>query len=48
MSDGALKVAVHRVRRRFRELVKTEIAQTLATPNAVDDETRQLFTALDG
>ena len=48
MSDGALKVAVHRVRRRFREFVKAEIAQTLATPDAVDDEMRQLFTALGG
>ena len=46
MSEGALKVAVHRVRRRFRELVKAEIAQTLDAPDAVDDEMRQLFAAL--
>jgi RNA polymerase sigma-70 factor (ECF subfamily) len=46
MSEGALKVAVHRVRRRFRELVKAEIAQTLDAPDAVEDEMRQLFAAL--
>ena len=48
MTDGALKAAVYRVRRRFRELVKAEIAHTLTTPDAVDDEMRQLFTALGG
>ena len=48
ISEGALKVAVHRLRRRFREAVKAEIAQTLATPDAVEDEMRQLFAALGG
>jgi RNA polymerase sigma-70 factor (ECF subfamily) len=46
MSEGALKVAVHRVRRRFRELVKAEIAQTLDAPDALEDEMHQLFAAL--
>lgn len=48
MSEGALKVAVHRLRRRFRAAVQAEIAQTLATPDAVEDEMRQLFAALGG
>ena len=47
-SEGALKVAIHRLRQRFRAAVKAEIAQTLATPDAVDDEMRQLFAALGG
>ncbi len=48
LSEGALKVAVHRLRRRFRAAVKAEIAQTLATPDGVEDEMRQLFAALGG
>lgn len=48
MSEGALKVAVHRLRRRFRAAVKEEIAQTLVAPDAVEDEMRQLFAALGG
>jgi RNA polymerase sigma-70 factor (ECF subfamily) len=48
MSEGALKVAVHRLRRRFREAVKAEVAQTLIAPESVDDEMRQLFAALGG
>ena len=48
MNAGALKVAVHRLRRRFRELLKAEIAQTLDASEAIDDEMRQLFAALGG
>jgi RNA polymerase sigma-70 factor (ECF subfamily) len=46
LSEGALKVAVHRLRRRFRELLKAEIAQTLDSPEAVEEEMRHLFSAL--
>jgi RNA polymerase sigma-70 factor (ECF subfamily) len=46
MSEGAVKVAVHRLRRRFRAAVLTEIAQTVAAPADVDDELRQLFAAV--
>ncbi len=46
MSEGAVKVAVHRMRRRFRELVKVEIAQTLPNPADVEDELRHLVAAL--
>jgi RNA polymerase sigma-70 factor (ECF subfamily) len=46
MSEGAVKVAVHRLRRRYRELLRAEIADTVADPAAVDDELRELFAAL--
>jgi DNA-directed RNA polymerase specialized sigma24 family protein len=45
MNEGALKVAVHRLRRRFRELFREEVAQTVATPEEIDDEIRHLLTA---
>ena len=48
LSEGALKVAVHRLRLRFRAFVKAEVAQTLEAPEAVEDEVRQLFIALGG
>lgn len=46
MNEGAVKVAVHRLRRRFRELVKAEIAQTLSDPAQVKDELACLQAAL--
>lgn len=46
MSEGAVKVAVHRLRRRYRELLKEEVSQTLADPAEVEDEIRCLFAAL--
>jgi RNA polymerase sigma factor (sigma-70 family) len=46
MSEGALKVAAHRMRRRFRELVKADIAQTVHRPEDVDAELRHLIAAL--
>jgi RNA polymerase sigma-70 factor (ECF subfamily) len=48
MTEGAVKVAVHRLRRRFRELVLEEIAQTVDGPAEVEDELRHLFEALRG
>jgi RNA polymerase sigma-70 factor (ECF subfamily) len=48
LTEGALKVAVHRLRRRFRELVKAEIAHTLNATDKVEDEMQQLFAALGG
>jgi hypothetical protein len=41
-----VKVTVHRLRRRFGELVREQIAQTVDDPEAVDDEIRELFAAL--
>jgi RNA polymerase sigma-70 factor (ECF subfamily) len=46
MSEGALKVAVHRLRQRYGELVRAEIAQTVATPEGIDEELRYLFSLL--
>jgi len=45
-SAGSIKVAVHRMRRRFRDLVRDEIAQTVDSPEEVDDELRHLFESL--
>ncbi|HZO83899.1 MAG TPA: sigma-70 family RNA polymerase sigma factor [Verrucomicrobiae bacterium] len=46
MSEGAVKVAVYRLRKRFRELVKAEIAQTLNDPAQVGDELAALIDAI--
>jgi RNA polymerase sigma-70 factor (ECF subfamily) len=46
MTQGAVKVAVHRLRRRFRKLVLAEIAETVAAPEDVDEELRHLFEAI--
>lgn len=45
-SEGAIKVAVHRLRQRYRELLRAEIANTVARPEEVEDEIRNLFAAL--
>ncbi len=46
MSEGAAMVAAHRMRRRFRELLRAEIAQTVSNEEEVDQEIRDLFAAL--
>ncbi len=46
MTEGAVKVAVHRLRQRYRELLRAEIAQTVTDPSAIDDEMRHLVDAL--
>ena len=46
VSEGAVKVAIHRLRRRFREIVRAEIAQTLHDPADLADEMRHLVAAL--
>jgi DNA-directed RNA polymerase specialized sigma24 family protein len=45
MTEGAVRVAVHRLRRRYRELLRDEIGQTLSDPKLVDEELRALFSA---
>jgi RNA polymerase sigma factor (sigma-70 family) len=47
-TEGAVKVAVHRLRQRYREALRAEIADTVAGPGEVDDEIRNLFAALAG
>ena len=44
-SEGAVKVAVHRLRQRYRKLLREEIAHTVASPAEVDEEIRHLFAA---
>src|SRR6185503_6675701 len=45
-SEGAIKVAVHRLRARYREILREEIAQTVSGPEEVEEELRHLFAAL--
>jgi RNA polymerase sigma factor (sigma-70 family) len=46
MTEGAVKVAVHRLRKRYQELLREEIAQTVSTEGEIDEEIQELFTAL--
>ncbi|HEV3115577.1 MAG TPA: sigma-70 family RNA polymerase sigma factor [Gemmataceae bacterium] len=48
MTEQAVKVAVHRLRRRYQELLREEIGQTVTTPAEIDDELRDLFAAVRG
>ena len=45
-SEGALKVAIHRLRKRYRELFRQEIADTVADPTEVESELRYLAAVL--
>jgi RNA polymerase sigma-70 factor (ECF subfamily) len=45
LNPGAARVAVHRLRKRYRQLLREEIARTLADPALVEDELRSLFAA---
>jgi RNA polymerase sigma factor (sigma-70 family) len=46
ISEGAVKQAVHRMRQRYRELLREEIAQTVPTAGDVEDELRHLIRVL--
>jgi RNA polymerase sigma-70 factor (ECF subfamily) len=46
MSDGAVRVALHRVRLRYRKLLQAEIAATVDAPEHVEEEMRHLFAVL--
>jgi RNA polymerase sigma factor (sigma-70 family) len=46
ISAGAAKVAAHRLRKRYRDVLRDELAQTVADPADVDDEINWLFQAL--
>ena len=46
LDEGAMRVAVHRLRKRYRELLRDEIAQTLDDPSQVAEELRSLQAAL--
>lgn len=46
MQEGAVKVAVHRMRKRYREILHAEIAATVSTEEEVEDEINFLLSAL--
>ena len=46
MSEGAVRVMAHRLRRRYRELLRDEIMQTVADAELVDEEIRYLLNCL--
>jgi len=46
MAESALRVAVHRLRKRYREMLRDEIAQTVTSDDQIDEEIRDLFAAL--
>lgn len=46
MSTGAVKVAIHRLRRRYRIALREHIAETVESPDDVDDEIRYLLSSL--
>jgi RNA polymerase sigma-70 factor (ECF subfamily) len=48
MSEGAVKVAVHRLRKRFGGALRLEIAETVSDSAEVDDEVRHLLQVLRG
>jgi RNA polymerase sigma-70 factor (ECF subfamily) len=47
MTEGAVRVAAHRLRKRYRELIRKEIGRTVADPEQVDEEIQELFRALE-
>jgi RNA polymerase sigma-70 factor (ECF subfamily) len=45
-TEGAVKVAVHRLRQRFKEYLRTEVARTVLHPGEIEDEMRHLLAAV--
>lgn len=43
MTEGAVKVEVHRIKKRYAELLRAAVQQTVASPQEVDEELRYLF-----
>jgi len=48
IEGNALKVAVHRLRKRFREQLRTEVSRTVSSLTEVDEELRYLLTVMSG
>ena len=48
MTEGAVRVAVHRLRQRYREVLRDQIAQTVSSPEEIEPEIRHLMRALAG
>ncbi len=47
MSEGAVRAATHRLRRRLRELIRSEIAETVSTAEQLEEEIQDLFVAFE-
>jgi len=48
LTESAVKAAAHRLRQRYHELVREEIAQTVSKPSEIDDEIRYLIGVISG
>ena len=48
MTEGAVKVAAHRLRERYRELLLAEVGRTVATREETEDELRYLISIISG
>lgn len=48
LTEGAVQVSIHRLRRKYRELLRAHIEQTVGSPEQVEDEIRDLFRAVRG
>jgi RNA polymerase sigma-70 factor (ECF subfamily) len=48
LSESGLRTAVFRMRQRYRELVREEVAQTVSSPQEVDEEIRHLILVVGG
>ena len=48
MTESALKSAVHRMRARYRQLVREEVAHIVADPAEVNEEARHLIAVISG
>lgn len=46
LTEGNVKVILHRARRRYRELLRREVARTVQDPREIDEELSELFAAL--
>ena len=46
LSEAAVKMAVQRLRERYRQALRAEVAETVAHPDDIEDELRQVFQAL--
>jgi RNA polymerase sigma-70 factor (ECF subfamily) len=46
LSEGAIKIAVHRMRQRYGDLLRLEVAGTVATQSDVEEELRHLLSAM--
>jgi RNA polymerase sigma factor (sigma-70 family) len=48
LAEGSVKAEVHRLRKRYRTLLRLEIAHTVSTPDQISDELRALMAAVSG